>query len=111
MQHQTYYPENMSLIHKLCITNCLFLAALKKDKILLVANDYRHTVHGLDPNDLSTFYSYKLPASDRPICVTYNPVRGYLYWSEFNDGIIKGMFVDGSDVRVLRIGETGIFLT
>ena len=86
----------------------LFVASVKRDHVLLVANDYRHTIHGLDPtSDMTSFYSYKVPSTDRPICVTYDPARSYLYWSEFNQGIIKRMLYDGSQTRVLRVGASG----
>ena len=84
---------------KYCDIN-LFSEKLFEDNFLLLADDYRHVIYQTD-RKWSVTSAIQLPKQDRPIGLTYDPVENRIFWSDFNRGLIKSAYLNGTDVKTL----------
>ena len=72
-----------------------------RDNFILIADDYRRQIFQAD-SSLNTITALKFPSLDRPIALEYDFLDERVYWSDFNENLIKRMFLNGSKVETIR---------
>ena len=58
----------------------------------------------LKPNDITAITT---PLNDRPIALAYDFTYERVYWTDFNEGVIRRSFLNGSEPETIFAGGYG----
>ena len=74
-----------------------------------MTDDYRHGIYVTDES-LSRLSAVKVAPLDRPIGFDYDVIEDRFYWTDFESGVIRRVFSNGSDIETIRNLRPGLLL-
>jgi len=81
---------------------------VRREAFFLVADDYRHQIYqmgaALRDDDIA---AVTIPLTDRPIALAYDFTHERVYWTDFNEGVIKRSFLNGSQPETIFVSAYG----
>ena len=83
-------------------------AHVLQDNFFLIADDYSHSIYQLD-HSLTSSSVVMAAKYDRPIGVVYDMNETRLYWSEFDQGLIRRARIDGTAAQTITNYRAGEF--